>query len=277
MYSRDQLSADLRALGVAPGDIVMMHASVRSVGTLAGGPDQIHLALKDALTEEGTLLMYAACPQYFDEIGRGNLSRDEETELLDKLPAYDPYTARSSRDNGTLVEFLRTYPGSRVNPHVARFTAWGKHVDDLFSHQPWHYAFGRDSVLDRFQKLGGKILLLGCDHDTVTFLHYAEHIVDIPNKRVARFKVPMLENGMRVWRELEEFDTSDAGAHPNWPGRFFAKIVDTYLVQAQIHSRKVGNARCYLVPASALLTFALPVMQAVAADPRAALSLAELP
>ena len=40
----------------------MVHASVRSVGEVAGGPDQIHLALKDALTPDGTLMMYASCP-----------------------------------------------------------------------------------------------------------------------------------------------------------------------------------------------------------------------
>lgn len=43
------------ALGVAPGDAVMVHASVHALGEVAGGPDEIHLALKDALTSEGTL------------------------------------------------------------------------------------------------------------------------------------------------------------------------------------------------------------------------------
>lgn len=33
----------------------MLHASVRAVGEVAGGPGQIHLALKDALTTDGTL------------------------------------------------------------------------------------------------------------------------------------------------------------------------------------------------------------------------------
>ena len=42
------------------------------------------------------------------------------------------------------------------------------------------------------------ILRIGSDHDQVTFLHYAEHIVDIPNKTVAKYKVPVLENGERV-------------------------------------------------------------------------------
>ena len=75
MHSRQELADDFRALGIAPGDTVMLHASVRAVGEIAGGPDQIHLALKDALTAEGTLMMYASCPEYYDEIGRGNLTR----------------------------------------------------------------------------------------------------------------------------------------------------------------------------------------------------------
>src|SRR5437868_6005559 len=127
MYSREELAAGFRRLGVAAGDTILLHASVRAVGEVAGGPDQIHLALKDALTQDGTLMMYASCPQYTDEIDRGNLTPEQEREILEKLPAFDPLTARSQRENGTLVEFLRTYPGSRVNSHVARFVVWGKH------------------------------------------------------------------------------------------------------------------------------------------------------
>jgi aminoglycoside 3-N-acetyltransferase len=265
MHSRAQLAADLRALGVAPGDVLMVHASVRAVGDVAGGPDQIHLALKDALTPEGTLLMYAGCPRYVDEIGRGPLTPEYEAELLEKMPALDPETARAARENGTLVEFLRTYPGTRVNHHVARFAAWGKRTDSLFAQQPWNYAFGHDSALERFVALDGRILLLGADHDTVTFLHFAEHIADFPGKRVARFKVPVLENGTRVWREMEEFNTAADGVHANWPDQFFARIVDSYLASAGNHGGKVGDAACFLFSARGLLDFALPVMARVAA------------
>lgn len=272
MYSRQELASGFRRLGVAAGDIVMLHASVRAVGEIAGGPDQIHLALKEALTNEGTLLMYASCPAYYDEVGRGHLTPEQEHELLEKLPPFDPLTARSQRENGTLVEFLRTYPGSIVNAHVARFVAWGCHARDLLAGQPWNYAFGKGSALDRFVQRG-KILLLACDHDTVTFLHYAEHILDVPGKRVAKYKVPIDENGSRVWRDMEEFDTSDHGAHPNWPDRFFARLVDTYLAQTKNHGGQVGDARCFLFESCGLLEFALPVMKAVASDPRAAISL----
>jgi aminoglycoside 3-N-acetyltransferase len=270
MYARDELAAAFRRLGVAPGDTVMLHASVRAVGAVAGGPDQIHLALKDAVTPEGTVIMYASCPAFVDEVGRGHLSAAEERELLAKLPAFDPLTARSQRENGALVELFRTYPGSSVNRHVARFVVWGRQASFLVSEQPWDYAFGRGSLLERFAALDGRILLLGCDHDAVTFLHYAEHIVDVPGKRVARFKVPIEAEGIRVWRDMEEFDTSDAGAHPHWPPRFFARIVDTHLSRGGGTTARVGDADAFLFAARDLLAFALPVMEAVAADRGAA-------
>src|SRR4051812_14241741 len=126
MHTRKQLADQLRTLGLAAGDVVMAHASVRAIGEVAGGPDEIHLAIKDAITPDGTLLMYASCPRYVDEVGRGNLTAAEEAEVLEKLPPFDAQTARSARDNGALVELFRTYPGARVNDHPARFVAWGK-------------------------------------------------------------------------------------------------------------------------------------------------------
>ena len=275
MRSREQLEKDFRALGVAANDIVMLHASVRAVGDVAGGPDQIHLALKDVLTTEGALIMYASCPRYYDEVGRGHLTKELEEEILEKLPAFDPLAARSDRDHGTLAEFLRTYPGSRVNPHVARFVVWGKHSNHLISDQPWNYAFGAESLLDRFLGLDGKILLLGSDHDAVTFLHYVEHVAQIPGKRIARFQVPVEEHGRRVWRPMEEFDTSGDGVHANWPDRFFARIVDAYLTETGNQGGRVGNAMSYILRACGLRDFALPLMEAVAKDPAAADSLRE--
>jgi aminoglycoside 3-N-acetyltransferase len=276
VHSRASLREECRALGVTPGDVVMVHASLRAVGEVAGGPDQVHLALKDCLTPDGTLMMYAGCPRYCDEVGRGNLTPDEEHEVLDKLPPFDPETARSARDHGALVELFRTWPGSRVNHHVTRFVVWGRHAERLIAEQPWNYAFGAGSALERFVELDGKILLLGCDHDSVTFLHYAEHIADIPGKRIARYLVPIQEEGRRVWRPQEEVDSSGDGAHANWPDRFFARITDSYLT-AHPHGRgRVGHAMSYLFSAKGLLAFALPVMRAVAADANAACGLAAL-
>lgn len=239
----------------------MLHASVRAVGPVAGGPDQIHLALKDALTPEGTLLMYASASEGYDDVGRGHLTPSQERELVEKLPAFDARRVRCARDNGALVEFFRTDPDSIVNDHVARFVVWGRLARHLLSVQPWDFAFGRDSVLERFVGVDGKILLLGCDHDNVTFLHYAEHIVDIPGKRIAEFQVPVIENGVRVWRPMREVDTSSAGAHPNWPHRFFSHIVDAHLAATSNAGARVGQAKSFLTDARGLLELALREMR----------------
>jgi aminoglycoside 3-N-acetyltransferase len=103
----------------------------------------------------------------------------------------------------------------------------------------------------------------------VTFLHYAEHIVDIPDKRIVRFKVPVSEDGRRVWREMEEFDTS-IGVHANWPDRFFARLVDTYCANTANGGGRVGDAPSFLFDARGLLDFSLGVMAAIAKNPAAA-------
>jgi aminoglycoside 3-N-acetyltransferase len=266
VFSRQELAADFRALGITPGDTVMAHASVRSVGPIAGGPDQIHLAIKDALTDGGTMMMYASCPDGYDDVGRGVYPGSTEKVLLEKMPPFDPRTARAARDNGTLVEFFRTYPGSLVNNHVARFVVWGANAPFLISQQPWDFPFGRGSALERFVQLNGKILLIGCDHDNVTFLHYAEHILDVPDLRVVTMEVPWLDNGERVWKEVKEIDTSGAGAHPNWPDRFFALIVNKYLAATHNRGGRVGHAHCFLFDSKGLLALALEEMRAVALD-----------
>src|SRR5215469_2940623 len=136
MYSIEELANDFRKLGIRARDTVMLHASVRAVGEVVGGNGAMHRALESVLTSEGTLMMYASCPRYYDELGRGNLATEQELEIREKLPAFDPLTARSARDHGILVEFLRTYRGSRVNRHVARFVFWGKQSEHLISSQP---------------------------------------------------------------------------------------------------------------------------------------------
>jgi len=267
--------AHLRTLGLAHGDSVMVHASVRAVGQVAGGPDQIHLAIKDAIGVEGTLLMYASCPAYYDEVGRGTLAPEVEAELRDKLPPFDGLTARSARDNGALVELLRTYPGSRVNDHVVRFVAWGARADHLLTPQPWDFAYGAGSALERFLELDGKILMLGSDHDTVTFLHYTEHVGDFPGKCVIRYQVPVLEGGDRGWRWMSEVDTSDGGAHAHWPDRLFAKIVDGHLRATGNRGGRVGDAATWIMSARALHEEALPIMTRLVMDARSASGLAE--
>ena len=243
MWSRAELARDFRALGVTEGDVVMLHASVRSVGEVAGGPDQIHLALRDALGSSGTLMMYVGCPSYYDDVGRGVLTAEQEREVLEKHPPFDPITTRSARSHGILVEFFRTFPGtssittSRASLRQARRRSGssGRASVGICLMEPVRRSTD-------FQRSADSILLLGSDHDEVTFLHHVEHVVDFPDKKISRYKVPCEDGGRVVWREVEEVNTAGDGAHAHWPDRFFAHIVDGYLESSGNRGARVGHA-----------------------------------
>jgi aminoglycoside N3'-acetyltransferase len=89
----------------------------------------------------------------------------------------------------------------------------------------------------------------------------------VPGLRIASFEVPVIENGERVWKEMKEVDTSGEGAHPHWPDRFFAQIVNAYLARMQNKGGRVGYAHCFLFDAKGLLALALEQMRATAAAP----------
>ena len=72
------------------------------------------------------------------------------------------------------------------------------------------------------------MLLLGTPFDSVTLLHYAECLADVPDKRVVRYRMPILVDGRRRWVDVEEFDTCD-GIRDWGGGDYFVAIVEAYL------------------------------------------------
>jgi len=203
--TRADLIDDLRRLGLAPGDLVMVHASVRAIGPVLGGPDEIHQAIVDAISPGGTMVMLIGAPNGFDDVGRGILSADEEAQILADMPSFDKQATRANRDNGTLAEFFRSWPGTVMSDSVAvRLGARGARADWLVADHPNDWPFGKATPFEKLVAANGKLILLGSDPDQVTLLHYAESIADFPDKIVRRFKVPVIENGQRIWRECCE-------------------------------------------------------------------------
>jgi aminoglycoside 3-N-acetyltransferase len=265
IFARRDLTLSLQQLGLKPGTIVMMHASVRSVGPVYGGPDEIHLALEDAVRPGGTVMMLAGCADGYDDVGRGIYTSEQERKILEHQPAFDPHVMRATREIGTLAEFFRSYPGTICSENApGRMSARGARAAWITSDQPWNYGLGRGSPLDKLCDAGGKVLLLGSDHDEVTLLHYAEHVAEFGGKRIARYQVPVLRDGKRVWTPCEEFDTADRGVHPNWPDRFFATIVDDFIERyngtEHCATGKVGYSDTVLLDAAALVSHAIPIM-----------------
>jgi aminoglycoside 3-N-acetyltransferase len=57
MRSATDLAADLVALGLTTGDMVMAHAGMRAVGPLINGPDTLIEAIRAVIGPAGTLIV----------------------------------------------------------------------------------------------------------------------------------------------------------------------------------------------------------------------------
>jgi aminoglycoside 3-N-acetyltransferase len=260
--TRPDLIADLARLGVAPGDIVMVHAACRAVGPVLGGADAIIAALREAVGAAGTLMAYldweAAWEDFKDAQGR------IPDALRPHVLPFDPALTRAARQNGTLPEFLRTTPGARrsANPG-ASVAALGAEADWLTADHPMDYGYGPGTPLARLVAARGKVLMLGAPLDTMTLLHHAEHLAALPDKRVIRTEVPFATPGGMAWRMIEEFNTSEP-CIPALPDNFIEQIVTAYLATGAGRQGKVGEADSVLVEAAEIVPFAITWMERVA-------------
>ena len=104
------------------------------------------------------------------------------------------------------------------------------------------------------------MLLLGSPLDAVTLLHDSEHVAAVPDKRVARYRVPLLRGGEPVWVDVEEYNTGDGIV--DWErGDYFPVIVSEFLAAGRWRAGPVGAASSYLLDAAPLHQFAVGWME----------------
>jgi len=265
LITRTRLVHDLRQLGVAPGQVLMLHASVKSVGWIVGGPNVIIEALLDVLTPSGTLMMYVGWQDGTYEMAQW--PEEKQRAYLEECPAFDPATSRGVAEWSILNDCLRTWPGAHrsANPE-ASMVAVGAAAEWLVADHPLQYGYGWGSPLEKLVEIGGSVLLLGSPLDAVTLLHYSECIAQLPNKRVVRYRVPILESGERRWVDIEEYDTG--GGIVDWPGDdYFGLIVQSYLGEGEGTSGAIGGAPSHLLEAASLHEFAVAWMESELEEP----------
>jgi aminoglycoside 3-N-acetyltransferase len=262
---KSRLVRDLAALGVAPGGVLMLHASVRAVGWVVGGPDVVLDALLEVLGPAGTLMMYVGWEEDMEDFTLWPPQR--RAAYLAECPPFEPATSRAHRRWSILTEYLRTRPGARrsANP-CASIAAVGARAAWITADHPLQYGYGPGSPLAKLVGAGGQVLLLGSPLDAVTLLHYSEHVAAVPDKRLARYRVPLRREGELVWVDVEEFDTG-SGIVDREGGDYFAVIVGQFLAAGHGRTGTVGAATSYLLDAAALHRFAVDWMERTLAPP----------
>jgi aminoglycoside N3'-acetyltransferase len=154
------VAAQLRALGVRPGGVLLVHTSFRAVRPIEDGPLGLIDALRAALGLNGTLVM----PSWTGD---------------DEAP-FDPATTPAAEDLGATADLFWRQRGVARSEHLQAFAAIGPHAEAIVKTPlplPPHVP---NSPVGRVHDFDGQVLLLGVGHDADTMLHLAEIIAKVP-------------------------------------------------------------------------------------------------
>ena len=230
--TRDEVSipdvvAQLHALGVREGDVLLVHTSFRAVRPVEGGPGGLIEALTRALGSSGTLVM----PSWTGD---------------DEQP-FDPAATPAATDLGVVADTFWRLPGVLRGHHPFAFAARGPEASDIIADLlvlPPHQA---KSPVGRVLDCDGRILLLGVHHDANTTLHLAELLAGVPYR--VPHHITVLEDGRQKRIDYLENDHCCA--------RF--QQADDWLKQRGLQSDGiVGHAPSHLMRSRDLIDTVLP-------------------
>jgi len=167
------LVVDLKSLGIGSGDTLFVHSSLKSIGPVDGGAATVVSALEQAIAPDGLLLM----PSF---------------NLVDKDKRASTWNIATTPSTvGYLTEFFRLMPGTVRSDHYSHsVAARGRNAAEFVSghllkeglvspwdREPWGLTFGRHSPYIKAYENGGKLLMLGVDYHSSTYIHLVETLL----------------------------------------------------------------------------------------------------
>ena len=212
-YTHEKLTQDFTNLGIARGDTLFIHSSFKSLGPVEDGAGTVISALEDAVGQDGLILM----PTF-------SLLPSREARVAAWHPDKTPSTV------GWLTEFFRQMPDTYRSDHYSHaVAARGKDaaafVSDHFrregyqspwDHHPWGKTYGTHSPMFRAYKAGAKLLMIGVDYETSTYIHLVEvihwnkRLTDNPQAAYIGLKRPKLGEFWEGLGQLRQGKVGDA-------------------------------------------------------------------
>lgn len=203
IYTKNDIMAQLAALGAPRDRAVLAHASLRLIGKIEGGADALLDAMIEYFTAEGGLFCVPTHTWHLlGESAVLDMASDESClGALSTVALRDGRGVRSENPTHSMVVF-----GEREA--AERFVREDAHVKTPTA---------PESAYGKLYDEGGFVLLLGVTQNKNTYLHAVAEMLDLPNRMEKEYyKVGVIrENGERVERDFKLFyaDFSDDVSH----------------------------------------------------------------
>jgi aminoglycoside 3-N-acetyltransferase len=170
-WSADALATQLRRLGLGEGDRVFVHTSLRSMRMTQESVAGLLSVYRDVVGPDGMVLF--PTHTYAFKGAPGNSVHYVDAPCYPLVGVW-PEIARKAP--GVVRSLHPSHSAAGIGPGVEAILDGHEHVEPA----------GLDSPLDRLQKLGAKVLLVGCGFESCTLLHVAETYAEVPYLPLAR-------------------------------------------------------------------------------------------
>lgn len=154
---RCDIAASVRAVGIRPGDVVMVHSSLSQFGTVENGADAVIDALMEVVTPGGVLAM----PTF------------TRTSVGESDPPFNPLI--SSACTGAIPDAFWRRAGVLRSSHPTHsIAAWGDRAEEFLRTKDPADTFDRRGPWGKLLDWNGKILLFGETMGANTYMHALE-------------------------------------------------------------------------------------------------------
>lgn len=248
-FGSDDLARHLAALGIAPGDGLFVHSSLRAIGSIVGGPRGLIQALIDALGPKGLIAMPGFSRDAYDPVEFLGAKPDAQTQdrLRAQVPGFDP-SLSDVRQNGAVAEAFRHWPGTVRSLHpTSSVLLRGPDAGALAAPHDWSdWATGPETPWGRLRaRPAMKVLLIGVGWNRASALHAAESIAPHRRTKTRHFKTGP---GDAPWMDAPDVaDDLD---------RLFPLVGAAWEETGAVTTGQIGGARTRLTGYDALVRFA---------------------
>jgi aminoglycoside 3-N-acetyltransferase len=223
--------------GVVRGGVLIVHASLRAIGRVVGGPQAVVEALIDALGSDGTLLM----PVFSNPV-----------------PG-QPFDLRNTPSRtGLITETFRQRPGVVRSLHPTHsVAALGPLAEQLTADHARTSGLGVDSPFHKAAEAGARVLMIGCDLRACSLIHVAEAIARVPY--LGRVWYPGYDATLTVIDGRGQRFIAPP-IDPPIDSQGFTVVEEELDRRGQLSKVVLGEARCLLFDGSAALDAALHLL-----------------
>lgn len=239
---KEDITKAVKELGIVPGDIVLVHSSMKSMGYVEGGPEAVIEGFLEAVGPKGTLVMPTLSQKDFGNAYRDwHMDRPSDVGLLTEVFRKYPGALRSDQATHS-VAAAGALAQEITEGHTAFGPRYGAFGDYAFSHSsPWQKMYDRHA----------KVVFIGVSMRYNTFKHMAEYrfIENILNR------VAGLPGAEELKLRIRHFDAHGVSHDGLWPFLSGERLHDTYQEVGLTQSTKCGEATLYCMPVHECVDF----------------------